>query len=208
MARLLASGVQVYTRETTTTRRGCARSTTRRRCCSSAGRSCRPTSGRWRSLGPAGCRPTGGRWAAEMSGGLAGNRVTVVSGLARGVDAIAHESALEAGGRTIAVQACGLDMVYRRSTLGWPSASPRTGRWSRNSRWARRRGPTTPAPQPDHLRTDAGHAGRRGSGGQRRPAHRELGQRAEPRGLRRAGRITSPTSKATNNLIQQAWPSW
>jgi len=56
--------------------------------------------------------PYGRQVAEEMSYQLAANRICVVSGLARGVDAIAHRAALQAGGKTVAVMACGLDMVY------------------------------------------------------------------------------------------------
>ena len=54
----------------------------------------------------------GRQMTEELSRGLASNSVTVVSGLARGVDGIAHRAALDAGGRTIAVVASGLDTVY------------------------------------------------------------------------------------------------
>jgi DNA processing protein len=54
----------------------------------------------------------GRQMTAVISEGLAGRGITVVSGLARGVDAAAHDAALRAGGRTVAVLGSGIDVVY------------------------------------------------------------------------------------------------
>jgi len=56
--------------------------------------------------------PYGRQVAEEMAHQLAANGVCVISGLARGIDGIAHRAALAAGARTLAVLACGLDIVY------------------------------------------------------------------------------------------------
>ncbi|MGH3911124.1 MAG: DNA-processing protein DprA [Pseudonocardiaceae bacterium] len=50
--------------------------------------------------------------AAEFGYGLADGAVAVVSGAAFGIDGAAHRGALAADGRTVAIQACGLDRAY------------------------------------------------------------------------------------------------
>jgi DNA processing protein len=60
------------------------------------------------------CSTYGQNAALMLSRELAQRGVTIVSGLARGIDAAAHRGALEAGGRTVGVMGTGLDQVYPR----------------------------------------------------------------------------------------------
>lgn len=50
--------------------------------------------------------------ANELVGFLVHNGITVVSGLARGIDSIAHRTAVDSGGCTVAVMGCGVDIIY------------------------------------------------------------------------------------------------
>ena len=56
---------------------------------------------------------TYGRLVTEkITAGLVEHGITVVSGMARGIDSVAHRESITRGGRTIAVLGCGVDVVY------------------------------------------------------------------------------------------------
>ncbi len=63
-------------------------------------------------VGSRGATPYGLRMTRKISQGIAECGFTVISGLARGIDACAHQAALDAGGRTLAVLGNGLSRVY------------------------------------------------------------------------------------------------
>ena len=56
--------------------------------------------------------PYGVGMAEMLSRDLANRRMTILSGMARGVDSAAHKGALDAGGKTVAVWGTGIDVVY------------------------------------------------------------------------------------------------
>ena len=69
----------------------------------------------WRAIAVVGTRKAtayGREVAAMLTHDLARAGITIVSGLARGIDGVAHQEALRAGGRTLAVLASGLDTIY------------------------------------------------------------------------------------------------
>lgn len=65
--------------------------------------------------------------ARRLARDLAAAGICVVSGMARGIDTAAHQGALEAGGSTVAVLGCGVDVVYPRQNRRLHAEVMRTG---------------------------------------------------------------------------------
>lgn len=78
-------------------------------------------------VGSRGATDYGRSISARLAAELAEAGICVVSGMAMGIDAAAHRGALEAGGRTIGVLGCGVDLIYPRVNRDLFEAVPRSG---------------------------------------------------------------------------------
>lgn len=146
----------------------------------------------------------GTRQADRMAYGLAKAGVTVVSGMARGIDAAAHEGALSGGGRTLAVLGGGLGQIYPAEHVGLadaiaadgaviseyaPYAKPRGGMFPQRNRLIAALSLATlviEAPDRSGALITARQAG-------------ELGREV----LALPGPVTSRASRGTNHLIRE-----
>jgi DNA processing protein len=151
-------------------------------------------------------RPTvyGRQVTEEIVAELVRNKITVVSGLAKGIDSIAHSAALEAGGRSLAIFACGLDTVYPAENLNLAKRLANQGALISEY-------PIGVKPKPEYfprrnrilsgmslgvLVVEAGE-----TSGAIITAHLALEQNREVFAV--PGSILSPASKGTNKLIQE-----
>jgi DNA processing protein len=140
----------------------------------------------------------------EIVSELSKSNITVVSGLARGIDTVAHNSALKSGGRTIAIFACGLDTVY-------PAENANLARSIVNQGALISEYPLGAKPKPDNFpRRNRIMSGMSlgvlvveadESSGAIITAHMALEQNREVFAI--PGSILSPMSRGTNSLIQE-----
>ena len=93
----------------------------------------------WRLSGRGRSAPPAGSLAEELARELADMGFTIVSGLARGVDAAAHRGALAGKGRTLAVMGCGLDRTYPADHRHLRERSNGREPCCQSSRWGRHR---------------------------------------------------------------------
>ncbi|SRR5579883_675506 len=70
----------------------------------------------------------GRRAAKEFAEAMVAERVTIVSGFAKGIDTAAHEAAFESGGKTIAVLGSGVDVIYPYTNKGLSEELVKSGR--------------------------------------------------------------------------------
>jgi len=151
-------------------------------------------------------RPTiyGRQVTEEIVTDLARNRITIVSGLARGIDSIAHRAALDAGGRTVAVFASGLDIVYPAENVKLAQAIMENGALlSEYPLGIRPKAENFPLRNRIMSGLSLGvlvvEAGERS--GALITAHQAVEQNREVFAI--PGSILSPSSKGTNRLIQE-----
>ena len=78
-------------------------------------------------VGSRGATPYGLGVAQDLGRALALAGITVVSGLARGIDTAAQRGAIEAGGRTLGVLGCGIDVIYPKENRRMFAEVARTG---------------------------------------------------------------------------------
>jgi DNA processing protein len=151
-------------------------------------------------------RPTvyGRQVTEEVVTDLTHSKITIVSGLARGIDSVAHRAALDAGGKTIAVFASGLDVIYPRENARLAQAIMEHGALLSEH-------PLGVKPRPESFplrnRIMSGlslgvlvvEAGERS--GALITAHQAVEQNREVFAI--PGSILSPASQGTNRLIQE-----
>ena len=131
----------------------------------------------------------GRHFAGMLAQEIGNGGYTIASGLARGIDAAAHQAALPTG--TVAVVAGGIDVIYPPENESLYRAIAERGAVVAEMHGAA--GPPLPAPQPVDIGPVAGRRGRRGCVAVRQPYHRPIRPRARTRGLCRTRLTARPT---------------